>query len=116
MEDKESADFNAAARTAATSAAGSAAQLLPVAAVLRDPITGRTMTVSSSEPVVQTYYSTLMAPLPGKGGRVYQRHAGICLEMHRHANAMHRPQFPSVVLQPGEVYSQLTVHAFSYGL
>jgi aldose 1-epimerase len=104
MEGKEAADFNSA---------GSGSAPLPVAAVLRDPESGRTMTICSSEPVVQTYYSTLMEPLKGKHGRVYEKHAAICLETHRHANAMHRPQFPSVVLRPGERYCQLTKHCFT---
>jgi aldose 1-epimerase len=108
MEGKEAADFNGAARQAAANSAA-----LPVAAVLRDPESGRTLTISTSEPVVQTYYSTLMAPLKGKRGRVYEKYAAICLETHRHANALHCPQFPSVILQPGETYSQLTKHAFT---
>ena len=103
MEGKTGSDFNAAARS----------ETLPVAAVLRDPLSGRTMTISSSEPCVQTYYSTLMEPLKGKQGRVYDKHAAICLEMHRHANAVHRSEFPSVILRPGETYSQLTKHEFT---
>ena len=86
---------------------------LHLAATVRDPASGRTMQVHSSEPVVQTYFSTLLDCKRGKEGKAYGAHSGLCLEMQRFANAVNVPSFPSNVLQPGEEYRQLTVHTFS---
>merc|ERR1712217_271467 len=77
---------------------------------------GRKMTVFSSEPICQTYYSTLLGGFDAaacKGGANYGKHGAICLEMHRHANAVNISSFPSNILRPGETYRQLTVYKFT---
>jgi aldose 1-epimerase len=89
-----------------------AARRLHPAVVVRDRASGRTMSVCSSEPVLQTYWSTLLDGVRGKGGRAYGRHGGLCLEMQRFANAVNVPAFPSCVVRPGTEYRQLTVHTF----
>lgn len=89
------------------------ARRLHPAAVVRDRASGRTMSVCSSEPVLQTYWSTLLDGVRGKGGRAYGRHGGLCLEMQRFANAVNVPAFPSSVVRPGTEYRQLTVHTFT---
>lgn len=94
--------------------------LPPLAAVLTHPPSGRVMRTYTSEPCLQTYYSTLLglAGLDGKprgGGEPepYANFAGVCLEAQRHANAENIPDlFQSRLLRPGEVYRQVTVHVF----
>jgi aldose 1-epimerase len=51
--------------------------------------------------------------LSGKGGVVYQKYAGLCLETQRFPDAPHHENFPTTVLKPGEVYNEVTVFKFS---
>ena len=54
-------------------------EYLPVVGVLSEASSGRALTVLSSEPIVQTYYSTLLGGLePGKGGAVSHFHKHTC--------------------------------------
>lgn len=47
------------------------------------------------------------------GMQLFSMGNAICLEMQHFPDSPNIPQFPSVVLNPGEVYHQLTVYAFS---
>jgi aldose 1-epimerase len=61
---------------------------------------------------VQLYTANSLDGVAGKGGAVYGRHAGLCLEAQHFPDAVHQPSFPSVVLRPGETYRQVTVYDF----
>lgn len=92
--------------------AGIAADELVEAARLDDPASGRTLRVSTSEPGLQVYAGGhLDGALVGRSGRRYRQGDGIALEPQRFPDAVHQPQFPSVVLRPGEVYRQRSVFA-----
>jgi aldose 1-epimerase len=84
-----------------------------LAAVLREPASGRQMRVSTTEPGIQLYTGNFLDGVDGKRGACHGRHAALCLEAQRFPDAPHHPSFPSVVLRPGETYRQVTVHAFS---
>ena len=87
---------------------------LAPAARLRDPASGRVMTISTTESCVQFYTSvSLDGTLTGKNGHRYGRHAALCLECHGYPNGVNEPQLGNIVLQPGATYRQTTVHAFS---
>ena len=86
--------------------------LLGTVAVLTCPASGIKLTVISSEPQVQTYYSTLLGDTVGKRGVVYKRHGAVCLESQRFSNAVNRPSFPSQVVRPSNPYHQKTVWRF----
>ncbi|MFH8340716.1 aldose epimerase family protein [Streptomyces sp. AM6-12] len=75
-------------------------------AELHDPSSGRTLTVSTTEPGLQLYTGDhLPAPFaPGDG---------IALETQHFPDSPNHPSFPSTVLRPGEVYRSETVYAFS---
>lgn len=79
---------------------------------LRDPASGRCMTFRTSEPGVQLYTGNFLTAVEGKRGAVYGRHAGLCLEAQKFPDALHQPDFPSVILRPGQTYRQKTVYAF----
>jgi aldose 1-epimerase len=84
----------------------------PAARVL-EPITGRTLAVSTTEPGVQFYTGNFLdGTLAGKGGRVYGRRAGFCLETQHYPDSPNRRDFPSPVLRPGQIYRSRTVFAF----
>ncbi|MGI5498577.1 aldose epimerase family protein [Lentzea sp. CA-135723] len=86
----------------------------PVAARACDPGSGRVLTVSTTEPGMQFYSGNfLTSDLVGTGGRAYGRGAGFALEAQRFPDSPNRPDFPSAVLRPGEVYEQETVFQLS---
>jgi aldose 1-epimerase len=51
--------------------------------------------------------------LMGKGGQVYTKHSGLCLETQHFPDSPNQPQFLPTVLRPGEVYRQTTIYRFT---
>ena len=49
----------------------------------------------------------------GKGGAVYGKHAGLCLETQGFPDAINQPNSPSIVVQPGEKYQHTMLFEFS---
>jgi aldose 1-epimerase len=87
---------------------------LEEAAVLHDPGSGRTLTISTTEPGLQFYSGNFLdATLVGTGGRVYRQSDGIALETQHFPDSPNQPAFPSTVLRPGEVHDSTTVFALS---
>jgi aldose 1-epimerase len=41
------------------------------------------------------------------------KHAALCLETQHYPDSVHHPEFPSVILRPGETFTSTTVLAFS---
>ncbi len=79
----------------------------------RDPESGRVMEMYTTEPGVQLYTSNSMGSIKGKGGAVYRKHQGFCLEAQHYPDALHHPDFPSIILRPGSTYTQTTIYKFS---
>ena len=83
-----------------------------VARVL-EPESGRVLEVETTEPGMQLYSGNSLGPeIVGKGGRAYCRHAGFCLETQHFPDSPNRPDFPSAILRPGQVYRSRTVYRF----
>jgi aldose 1-epimerase len=86
---------------------------LGLAARLYDPESGRVMETHTTQPGVQFYSGNFLdGSLTGKGGQVYQKHAGLCLETQHFPDSPNQPQFPSTVLRPGETYQHTTIYRF----
>jgi aldose 1-epimerase len=84
------------------------------AATAHDPLSGRTMDVSTDQPGVQLYSSNdFDGTLAGKGGVIFQLHTAFCLETQHYPDSVNRREFPSTILHPGETYRSTTVYAFS---
>ena len=89
------------------------AKALQHAAKLEDPSSGRTLDVSTTEPGLQFYSGNFLdGTLTGKGGRVYQKRAAVCLETQHFPDSPNHPNFPSTLLRPGERYQSKTVFGF----
>jgi len=87
---------------------------LALAARVTEPTTGRVMEVSTTEPGVQLYTGNFLdGKLKGLGGVQYVRHSGLCLETQHFPDAINKPNFPSVVLRPGQTFDSTTVYKFS---
>ncbi len=86
---------------------------LHVAAVVYDPGSGRTLTVSTTEPGVQFYSGNFLdGTKTGKFGVAYPKHAGLCLETQHFPDSPNEPKFPSTDLRPGQTMRSVTVFAF----
>jgi aldose 1-epimerase len=90
-----------------------ATSALRKAARLVDPVSGRTLDISTTEPGVQFYSGNFLdGSIKGKGGRAYVRRFGLCLETQHFPDSPNRPDFPSTALRPGAEYRSRTVYSF----
>jgi aldose 1-epimerase len=84
------------------------------AALLRDPASGRAMSILTDRPGIQVYTGNFLdGSLTGKGGAVYAKQAAICLETQTYPDAAHHPEWPTQRLDPGQVYRHTMVHRFA---
>jgi aldose 1-epimerase len=92
---------------------GDAHTLRPVAR-LRDPKSGRVMTLEGDQPGVQFYSGNFLdGSLTGKGA-TYSQHAALCLETQKFPNSINVPAWKhEVILKPGQTYKHVMVHRFS---
>ena len=89
---------------------------LSLAARVSEPVSGRILEVHTTEPGVQFYTGNFLdGSITGKGGQVYNRRTGFCLETQHFPDSPNQPSFPSTVLEPGQRYQTTTVFAFSAG-
>ena len=84
-----------------------------LAAKLRDPKSGRTLTVSTNQPGIQHYTGNFLFGQKGKDGKEYKQRSAVCLETGGLPDAVNQPTFPSIILRPGEEYRHQCVYAFS---
>ncbi len=88
-------------------------KMRPVA-TLRDPKSGRVMTLEADQPGVQFYSGNFLdGSIKGKG-ITYVKHSALCLETQKFPNAINVPAWQSqVVLKPGQTYKHTMVHKLS---
>lgn len=82
------------------------------AARITEPVSGRTMEVYTTEPGVQLYTDNWADGYKGQNGATFPRRSAICFEAQHFPDSPNHPYFPSVVLNPGETYTQRTVYKF----
>ncbi len=83
------------------------------AALVRDPASGRTLEVLTTEPGVQFYSGNFLdGSRAGKGGRLHTRRCAFCLETQGLPDAPNQPSFPSIILEPGRTLRSRTVWRF----
>ena len=93
---------------------GGGGRKLELAAQVYEPTTGRVMEIYTTEPGIQFYSGNFLdGTITGKGGKIYQKHYGFCLETQHFPDSPNHPNFPPTILRPGEKYTSLTVHKFS---
>ncbi|MHC4283863.1 MAG: aldose epimerase family protein [Planctomycetota bacterium] len=51
--------------------------------------------------------------IKGKGGKVYQRYHGFCLETQHYPDSPNKSNFPSTTLRPGKEFKSETIFKFS---
>jgi len=86
---------------------------LSLCARVSEPTSGRIMEIYTTEPGVQLYTGNFLdGSITGKSGKVYKKHYGFCLETQHFPDSPNKPDFPSVVLNPGDKYTTVTVYKF----
>lgn len=86
---------------------------LHLAAKVYDPTTGRTLTVTTTQPGVQFYTGNFLdGTKTGKYGVTYQKNAAFCLETQHFPDSPNQSKFPSTLLRPGQTMHSETVFTF----
>ncbi len=85
---------------------------LVLCARVEDPKSGRVMEVLTTQPGVQIYTANYLSPKLKSSHGAYGRHHAVCLETQHYPDSPNKPNFPSTLLRPGQVYKQTTVHRF----
>jgi aldose 1-epimerase len=86
---------------------------LSLAAVIKDPDSGRQVSVFTTQPGVQFYTGNFLdGTIKGKGGKIYQKHYGLCLETQHFPDSPNQPSFPNSILRPGELFKEKTIFSF----
>jgi aldose 1-epimerase len=88
-------------------------EMRPVAWV-KDPKSGRVMTLEADQPGVQFYAGIFLdGTLKGKG-TVYKQYSAFCLETQKFPNSINVPTWKNeVILKPGQTYRHAMIHRFS---
>ena len=82
------------------------------AATCTDPVSGRRMTVFTTEPGVQLYTGNWLNGFEGAHGATFPARSAICFEAQHFPDSPNRPYFPSTRLKPKETYHQTTAYVF----
>lgn len=81
---------------------------------IEDPVSGRRMTVLTTEPSVQFNSGNgFDGGESGSEGVAYPRHAGLAFETQHLPDSPNQPAFPSTELRPGRVFRSTTILRFT---
>ena len=81
---------------------------------IEDPTSGVVLEMMTNEPGVQIYTGNFLdGTVTGKKGIVYNQRAAVCFESQHYPDSPNKPQWPSVVLNPGETYNSHCIYKFS---
>jgi aldose 1-epimerase len=84
------------------------------AATLQSPKTGIVLDVYTNEPGIQVYAGNFLdGTVKGKKGITYNKRASVCLETQHYPDSPNNPQWPSVILEPGQTYNSECIYKFS---
>ena len=87
---------------------------MELAATVFEPKSGRVMEVLTTEPGLQFYAGNFLDDSrTGKSGKVNGFRTGLCLETQHYPDSPNKPDFPTLVLKPGETYKTSTIYKFS---
>jgi aldose 1-epimerase len=87
--------------------------VLSLAAIVREPESGRVLELYTQEPGVQFYSGNFLdGSLVGKGWQ-YGHRGALCLEPQHFPDSPNRPEYPNTILRPGETYSTRSLYRFT---
>lgn len=85
---------------------------LELAATCKEPNSGRTMEVYTTENGVQLYTGNWLNGFEGAHGATFPARSAVCFEAQCFPDTPNKPHFPSCVLLPGDEYQQITIYKF----
>lgn len=89
---------------------------LDLMARVTEAATGRILEVFSTEPGLQFYSGNYLdGTITGKNSVIYKRRHGFCMEPQHFPDSPNKPDFPSIVLRPGQIYRNTIIYKFSVG-
>jgi len=85
-----------------------------LAATVYEPESGRVLEVLTDQPGIQFYSGNFLdGTRIGKKGKNYGFRTGLCLETQHFPNSPNQSKFPTVVLDPDQVYNHTCIYKFS---
>lgn len=81
-------------------------------ATLTDPVSGRSVAVSTDCPGMQMYSGNFLAGDKGKDGVSYTYRGGVALETQYYPDCVNKPQWPQPIVKAGERYHSATSFTF----
>ncbi len=86
---------------------------MTLAATVVEPVSGRKMVVFTEEPGLQFYGGNFMdGSDTGKYGKTFDYREAIALETQHFPDSPNQPNFPSIILNPGEKYQTKSIYKF----
>lgn len=86
---------------------------MKLAAKVVDPQSGRTLTVTTTQPGVQFYTGNFLdGTIQGTSGKTYLKRGALCLETQHFPDSPNHPDFPTTLLKPGQTMRSTTIFAF----
>lgn len=87
---------------------------MSLAATVFEPASGRKIEIFTQEPALQFYGGNFMDGTDiGKGGKTYNYRESFALETQHFPDSPNNSNFPSIILNPGEVYQTSSIYRFS---
>jgi aldose 1-epimerase len=84
------------------------------AARVKDPKSGRVMTVDTDQPGIQFYAGIFMDGSTKGKGVTHQQYSAFCLESQKFPNSINVPAWrDEVILKPGQTYKHTLIHKFT---
>ena len=85
---------------------------LSYAAKVKEPVSGRTMEVFTTEPGLQFYTNNNGSGTKGQHGATFPKRSAVCFEAQHFPDSPNHAYFPPVTLKPREIYTQKTIYRF----
>lgn len=86
---------------------------MSLAAKVTELTSGRILEVLTTEPGIQFYAGNFLADGKGKGGKIYHKREGFCLETQHFPDSPNQPKFPTTILKKGQKFASTTIYRFS---
>ena len=83
---------------------------LMFAGCLREPESKRQVEVYTTQPGIQLYTGYWIPELTINGEKQFGSYSGVALETQHYPDSINHPDFPSVVLKPGQKYHEQTIY------
>jgi aldose 1-epimerase len=79
---------------------------------LSEETSGRKVEVYTTQPGIQLYTGYWIPELTVDGEKKFGSYSGVALETQHYPDSVNKPEFPSVILKPGEKFFQKTIYKF----